>query len=433
MITLKDIVSLVGSLITLGIAIFWLIVEGGFEPLITVIALASTFLGLLAIILKKQLSQRKERIYTNYYKEIKSQDYIDFENMVISTIYQNEDKVFLGGVKYPIVAYPANKDINYPFNELGSLVSLNKPKMIENPTPFQKEYYSIVGKNIRRPRLEGYALEKIELIDGVIRNFSARMTTYYNNIITSHILEYEIYCLYAKLKAKNQLAENFDPQYLLNNLPIRQSIINSSDEDSHIISGNGRDSLLSVQLLIVFPDKDGKKKTVCIIRSKDVASKPNFLQIIPAGGFELYENESVVQEYHRKSNFDVRKTIFRELLEEVFGYVEMESNEQGNTSDNIFNDEIVGEIIGKIERKEANFDFVGVGIDLVTLRPELSFVLEFKDAYLSKKFTGNHESLSLETPLLSDIKVLAKGHPLTQGSAALIYLYENYYNESILN
>ena len=79
---------------------------------------------------------------------------------------------------------------------------------------------------------------------------------------------------------------------LLNCLPYRKKIHNGNSQTQVLTTGCNRHSLLSVQLLVAYYDEDlDDYKVLKFQRSKDVAIKPNYWQLIPAGGFEIFETE----------------------------------------------------------------------------------------------------------------------------------------------
>lgn len=359
-----------------------------------------------------------------YFKTTSDEKFMKWEIEVLKKIYGSEHFTDVDEVEYPIHCYStSNNGIKYPFLNIckeNDLINCNIYE--EKQDRFQKEYLQILGDTVKRPKLEGYALNELKFDnDNNVTSFTANLCNYGQNLITSHILEYELYKIYLnKRKRKNVLKLEADK--ILSYLPCRRKIHNNITIDKIITTGINRASLLGVQLLVVFLDSDKKYKMLIMKRSEDVAVRPGYWQFIPSGGFELFELN--VNAFTIKNNFDVKKAVFREFAEEVFGEKEYEGNGDGNPVENIFNHDKVRFIIDLIDNGQAHMEFLGSVVDLVGLRHELSFILVIDSLEFSKKeVKRNHEAKDIQRISYKDIKdILSNGEKLNPGSAGLLKL-----------
>lgn len=291
-------------------------------------------------------------------------------------------------------------------------------------------YKSIVKKNIRYPFLPGYMLKKYELDNNNrIKHIYVRLGSYYQNIYTSHILEYELYYAY-----KKTINQPIDLDIIWKYLPYRRQIHANSNNFNVLYSGINRYSLLGVQMFVTFYDHNQKEYvTLLLKRSQNVAAKPGYYQFIPSGGFELYEKEKTYNVSVIEENFSFRKVVFREYLEEVFGLDEFKGInllQNDETTYKILNHPEVLYLLELIDKQEAFMELLGSAVDLVGLRHELSFILRIDNEGFSKKtFTPNDEFDKNKTKTrnirvkLSELEVLLQNeHNINPTSAALYAL-----------
>jgi hypothetical protein len=194
-----------------------------------------------------------------------------------------------------------------------------------------------------------------------------------------------------------------------------------------MIKGNNRHSLLSVQMIIVaYSKKRGKYCTLIFKRSNKVALKPNYYHIVPAGGYEIFEQEDTTHGYIIRQNFDIELALFRELIEEIFNGKDFEGNTTGETNDIIYKHPDVIDIINMLEKKTAYLQFLGNVTDLMTLRQELSFLLLVDDPeFLEKNFKPNFEGKDLQIVPLEDLHEFLNGELLYPSSSGLLDLMKN--------
>ena len=276
-----------------------------------------------------------------------------------------------------------------------------------NAYRYYREYSYVLEGKILYPDRPGYMLDQIHLNDeGVVDRFSAHVGTFAENVYSCHVLEYELYrayLQYEKARRRGTVAS-----YWLNMMP-RMEIRNKIHADvdgvrkseypkkmaRSLLSGFGRHSLLSVQMLVVVKSRSsGMYEVKLAQRSSKVVISPNIYQFIPAGGFEIL-NDSDDDQYDDKElseNFSPGCAVFREFLEELFNVPEFNGGGFGSVADRVLKDPRIRKINCMLNNGTAEMQFLGSVMDLRGLRHELSFVLVIHDPdYSEIQFLGNEE------------------------------------------
>ncbi|EJP18484.1 hypothetical protein HMPREF1142_0602 [Peptostreptococcaceae bacterium AS15] len=354
---------------------------------------------------------KKQRI-EKFYSIKNSDDYKEFELAYLKEYYGEELFTKIGNKCIPVfsVKYRGDekglkilkiRDYDKLGNKLGVEFSFN-PNDHQNYKKYKyyKSYYNIVGDKIKFPDRPGIMLDKIICnSEGEMEQFKGCIGTYAENVYSNHILEYELYKLYRLYCKSNK--KNI--RELCNKSEIRNKIhtsvyCESSDSKLNLMkkslcTGEGRKSLLSVQMLVLIK-KGGDYFIKITQRSKEVAVAPGRFQLVPSGGFEVL-NDSITgySKFEIEDNYSAGCSIFREYLEEIFGEEEFEGKGVGSVNEALLKDERIIKIEKMLKDKRAEFAFLGSVIDLAGLRHELSFVLVIHDEeYNKNKFIGNEES-----------------------------------------
>ncbi|WP_026511583.1 hypothetical protein [Butyrivibrio sp. LC3010] len=350
----------------------------------------------------------KNNYINNFYKVKNSEDYKKFEYEYLREYYGDyffSDTVTGGKIPVFSVSYKnitkADSSIR-DYDILGNKENVDFDFSPENHQKYKRnkyyrEYHFLVGSKIKAPDRPGYMLD--ELIcdkDGKMEQFKGYVGTYAENVYSNHVLEYELFKLYRKRKKGYR--------YLIKKSRIRNAMHKSvcgKDEvqeyfDSmrkSLCRGEGRDSLLSVQMLVLIKNDDNYDIKI-IQRSKEVAVAPERFQLVPSGGFEIL-NDSVsgYSKYEVEDNYSAGCAVFREYLEEIFGIEEFEGRGVGSVNEALMKDFRIQKINQLIKEGKADFSFLGSVIDLAGLRHELSFVLViYDDEYNNQnQFMGNEE------------------------------------------
>ena len=280
------------------------------------------------------------------------------------------------------------------------------------------EYEKMIKNTVHYPNKVGYMLKEIKIgkkhdeaqesdEQGVY--VKSKVGNYYENVLQSHVLEYELYKYYMKelrrLKKEKRSNEKVSVrEEPLKYLPIRRSIHEQFGEDEYkvLLCGEGRKSLLSVQILTLIKNESGSYDCLRIRRSNNVAAKAGYIQFIPSGGFEAF-NDGVDKDSQR-SNYSVNKVLFRELAEECFGLPE--GHQYNRLSPEVIytnktiqkiiqglkNVDNINECSGGNKHKKVEFEFLGITESLVGLRPEFSFIMKIDDESIISDIISNEES-----------------------------------------
>ncbi|WP_426880955.1 hypothetical protein [Sutcliffiella horikoshii] len=177
-------------------------------------------------------------------------------------------------------------------------------------------------------------------------------------------------------------------------------------------------------MMVVFFDQIIQDYKVLLVkRSEDVAIKPNYWQLIPAGGFEIFETDKTTASYIIKSNFNVEHALYRELLEEAFNGEDYECKKSSDGKQLIENHPDIIQLTDWLNKGEAHLHFLGNVLDLVSLRSELSFLLVVDNPSFSEKiFKHNHESQDLQTIQVNELPEMLEDELLYPSSAGLLHL-----------
>ena len=386
-------------------------------------------------------AKRIMKIQDKYYNELDGKDFISWRDCQLKKIYGNSYFTDVLGTTYPAFVIPFSEYFKYsefknknvyskedvcqegykiengevifpPFEET-SVMTTGPGKEIAKKKNLLKKYRTILTGSIKYPKLTGFSLDHYDINEkGEITHIYPKLGTYEYNVYSSHILEYELFNAYKKLSGKMDIPVDT----LWNYLPYRHYIHFGTGEKCDIsevlLSGIRRFSLFSVQCIVVFKDYNHKDyRTLLMKRSTDtskVAAKLGYYQFFPAGGFELYEKELIHSVEMIRENYSLRKAIFREYLEEVFDekdFKAVNAVDNAETTDRILNHPQVLDVLEMIENGKASLNLLGVVVDLVSLRHEISFVLRIDDENYSRKSFCPNDEFTREQSLASKIRI----------------------------
>ncbi len=261
--------------------------------------------------------------------------------------------------------------------------------IIDEESKKVNRYYNIIKNTIKYPKRMGYMLKQIVIDDYNNWYVKSYCGDYESNLKTSHILEYELQTTFHK----NRDIINSDRNEILKELKIRKSIHDIFEhEEDVLLSGDGRLSLLGVQMLVLVKNRSGSYDALRIRRSAKVSAKSGFLQFVPSGGFEAMND--CVDFDSQWDNYSLQKAIFRELLEECFGQDEDDKKASGNnvSPDRIYHNTYIKKLLEMLKYGEAEMQLLGTSMNLVSLRHEFSFILKIEDVDFAEMLIGNYES-----------------------------------------
>ncbi len=370
-------------------------------------------------------STRWERRRKKYWHIISKHDFLTWQLAILKNIYSDLEFVKLWGKEYPVTCMPANQYIRYPFSSLCTLIS---DKLHETtPDKEQKRYIKLLGNTVKWPNMKGFALDRIYLNEKQeVKSISAITSNYYQNLITAHILEWELYKCY--LSRDIPFPYDTDSSTILKNLPYRDNYHGNRISKDVICSPSRAFPLLSVQALVVFrsawPDGKYPWRVVTSCRSMDVAIKPGQIQFFPAGGFEIYGTESEINIYHTHDSFDPKLALFREYAEELFNAEHLQINRMGiDPAMAIYTHPSISFLIRAINNKKAWMHFLGIVVDLTVMRHELSFLIIIDDEdFCFEGLKGCNESTRILAVPLDELENYISKEILHVGSAGLFHM-----------
>lgn len=328
--------------------------------------------------------------YESYTMPLKSEDCIPFPFYELCNKSDLQD--FMDDTKF-------KKDDDYL--PKSCKLSFNDKKVI-------KRYYRIVMPNIHFPNRIGYMLDDISFDEKEGKRkirIVAHPGVYMQNVLQSHVLEYELYLFYKKYfmrhlglkKSRFDIDNLQDRADILKFLPLRKNIHDSFLKDREweiLLRGCGRESLLSVQIFVLIRNHSGGYDCLRIRRSNNVAAKAGYIQFIPSGGFEAFNGDTSREA--QWTNFSLNKVLFREMAEECFGLPDDIRNDK-ISPESIYLHKDIKQIITNLKtdeeaRKKVEYEFIGITESLVGLRPELSFIMKIDDDSIIQDIIGNEES-----------------------------------------
>lgn len=350
------------------------------------------------------------KLRDEYNSGLLNEEYQKWEVETLQQIYNDCDMVKLCGKTYPVVVYESSEKVKYPFdilNDNNNLLDISQPLDYQN-TAWYHDFKRIVGPNIHYPDLYGFANEGITLDEhGKVESFKARPRTYKETVYTSHILHYELWKTFQTLDHKVPSTLDF--------FPMRKQIHDGKTNSEVLLSGCNRSCLCDVCVAIIAYDDIDKDYDIAVAtRSTNVACHPGYLGIVPSGGFELYELETKQDNYNIHKNFKIISALFREYIEEIFGDECFSKPTGDDDLKRLYRNNHIKDI-RKCIGKTYFFEFLGITVDLTSLRPTFSFVLRIDDPNFlyENQIKKNNENVDLRFISLSSFEEMVKENKKT--------------------
>jgi hypothetical protein len=377
----------------------------------------------------KIVKARRQRIERGWddrrremFRELNDPNYLEWQQEILETLYQGLEIAVVFGRKYPAAIIRPKAACLYPFGNLCILTELKLPTLMMDKE--QETYLRILGSSVKKPEMKGFALRRINVdAQGRAEVIEAVTTTYRQNLVTAHILEWELLQFY---KRHHPCPRNLGEAEILKDLPKRARYHNARPGRLAIFEPAFAYPLISVQAIVVFRDTMSYPPTWRIVtakRSDKVAVKPGYFQFKPAGGFEVYGKETDDEDYLVKDGFNIRTALFREYAEELFDAKHLAANEdECDPNSAVLAEPSVHQLIALINGKKASIDYLGVVVDLTALRHELSFLIVIEDeAFCKKSLSGSWEGKINGVPP-RDLRSRLSGGKLHGSSAGLLQL-----------
>lgn len=271
--------------------------------------------------------------------------------------------------------------------------------------PLRQHYYEMLGtsKRVRRWNMRGFALKKLRLdAAGAVFGIDAELCTYGENCLSSHFLGYQM--------LKDYEGGQFDGDWNRTAPHLLWTEFagdGSNQTEFSLSSDEPLLPLISVQALTLFRDpyEDDEWSMIAMVREENVAAAAGFWQFPPSGGFEIYGREDEQSE-HLLSQFDLRKAILREFLEEIYGDADMACESVDDASGH--QDGSVGyqQAMQSIKAKLLNVHLMGVVTELIGFRSEFSFAIFVDDP----KLIELNYTVHLENGVVRQAKWLKGSH-----------------------
>lgn len=362
----------------------------------------------------------------DYIKGITDPHYLSWEIKTLQGIYRECGLLHSFDKAYPVVTLKGSESIVYPFDGLNpaeNLEPVGDPVPYED-TPYYHDFKKIIGPNVHYPNLYGFTNVGIDLDDdGAVIGFKAKPRMYKETVFTGHILHYELWKTYQDIGRERPAG--------LNDLPIRSMIHNDADPWDVLLSGCNRSSLADVSIAILAYDEiEGTYDIAVATRTHNVTCYPGYLSIVPSGGFELYELETKQNDWIIKKNFSMIAALYREYIEEIFGDEDFSKPTGNDDLKRLYRNEHI-KALRKGIGKTYFFEFLGVEMDLISLRPTFSFVLRIDDPdfLYSNDIKKNEENVDIRFISLSVFEEIAlncsEHDPLMPESAGVYELLKN--------
>ncbi len=363
---------------------------------------------------------RWERQGNRAFGELGSAAFCEWQQNLLEEIYRGSEIVNVYGKNYPAAIIRPAAEHLFPFPALCELTEVRLAHF--HLTSDQKVFLRMLGASLKWPDMKGYALSRIRIDDnGKVTCVEAVASNFRQNLVTAHILEWELVQFFRKnIAFSHTKIETF--------LPHRSSYHAGRAGSSAILEPSNAFPLLSVQAIVFIKDHHmphGPQWRVVIKqRSDKVVVRPGYLQFPPAGGFEVYGAEDDESESLLKQGFDVCAALFREYAEELYNVTDLQHRPDGRDPlSAVYSEPHVRELVALIAKGTAHLDFLGIVVDLAMLRHELSFLLVIDDPAFSRDaIRSNWEAKNMYQVLPRDLKdEIARG-TLHGSSAGILQL-----------
>ena len=375
------------------------------------------------------------KLKEEYIQGLKKSEYQEWEASTLRSIYHDCKLVHLLGRTYPVVVYQGSEEVIFPFDALNKQENLlgRTAPLDYTDYPLYDDFKKIIGPTVHFPNLYGFTNAGI-LLDssGKVEGFKAIPRTYKETVFSGHIMHYELWRAFQRFGKQRPAT--------LTDLPIRKMIHTGQKSNQDVLlSGCNRSSLCDVCIAVLAYDELENDFDIAIAtRSTSVACYPGYLSIIPSGGFELYELETKQDDINIQRNFKIIAALYREYIEELFGDEEFEQPNGDDDVRRLYRNEHIKALRGQIGKTYA-FEFLGIIIDLISLRPTFAFVLKIDDPgfLYENQIRKNQENTDLRFLSLSELeKTIQAGEELSplmpESAGVYTLLKENHlYKEAI--
>ncbi len=376
---------------------------------------------------RKALHQHSEtkwqRCGRELFRGLSNPAYLEWQQEVLETLYHGLEIAIVYGRRYPAAIIRPRSGWRYPFTDLCKLTEVKLPTL--KISKEQETYIKMLGRSLKWPQMKGFALRRMHLDDqGRADVIEAVTTNFLQNVITAHILEWELYQLY---KDNHPGPRNLGETGILKRLPRRAIYHNGRPGQLAILEPASAYPLISLQAIVVFRDTRISSaptwRIVTAKRSDEVVVKPGFFQFQPAGGFEVYGTEADDDDYLVRQGFNLATALFREYAEELFKAEHLIVKLDSRDPTSVLSDPNIQQLMALIDAGKAFIDYLGVVVDLAVLRHELSFLIVIADEnFCRNPLLGSWEARNIDSVPPRELRSRLSTGVLHSSSAALLQL-----------
>ena len=353
------------------------------------------------------------------FKNLSKPDYLKWQQEILEKLYKGLEIATVYERRYPAAILRPSSGFDFPYATLCKLMDVKLRKVQINKK--QRKYLKMLGSSLKWPEMKGFALKRLQLdANGNVKLIEAITSNFRQNVVTTHILEWEL----LKMYEKRLTADNFN---LHKDLPFRANYHNGREGQLAILEPFSAYPLISLQAMVVYKNYKNSVapnwQIVIAKRSTEVIVKPGFLQFQPAGGFEVYGEESDEDELLVTQGFDLKTAMFREFAEELFDAKYLQHRPDGRDPQSVLSDPNIQKLLSLIKSKKAFMDYLGVVVDLSVLRHELSFLIVIDDkSFCQDPLLGSWEAKNVLSVPPRELQSFISRGTLHSSSAALLQL-----------
>lgn len=309
---------------------------------------------------RERWSARRSRGFMK--KLVEAQRAIERDELLqfLSWRYGNEPILRRCGYVYPVAVYAAPRTQWESIESvLGQLHCIQGENFIVNDSSYRENIAIRLGLLLLSPTKDTptYTMRTLAT-DGVLR-LDCELGRYYQAYDTCEALEWELRSTSRKLAGTTDNAFRTFSNYLLLRERLHQQVANP------VCDGSGRSAAIGISTLIAYREGESFQLLVRRRAKRGVPLRQGLLHVIPSFMFEPTTIEI-------EEEFSVTHNIFREYLEELFDFPELDG--EGDPKQ-FYGDPRLVYLRTLLDSGEAHLFLTGVAVNLMNLRPEICTLL----------------------------------------------------------
>lgn len=193
--------------------------------------------------------------------------------------------------------------------------------------------------------------------------------------------------------------------------PMRTQFHREISPNQALTSGSGRSAAIGGAVLVVFHDGE-QYRAIVSRRTGSHATDPQALHVLPAFIFQP------VMDGDNPAEWSIRRHIYREWLEELFGMDESNGNHFDEHP-------ALLDLQAMMQRGQASLHLTGIALSLLNLRPEICALLLIRDPDWWRRVHDENSPYRLNTEAEASGKLVLV--PIADDDALLAAMPPNYY------